>query len=52
MDMGTTLPNQDVAGLYVLTVSTFCAKTLRLGITSVLGGTYALFMSKKLHGKL
>lgn len=43
VDFGSALTNQDVAAGYCLTVSPFHAKTLRVGITSVLCGTYTFF---------
>ncbi len=52
MDMGSTLTNQNVAGQNCLTVSTLYAQSLGLGITAVLGRTYALFMSKELNAEL
>ena len=48
MDVSAALANQNVACRYNLTISTLNAKSLGLGITAVLGRTYALFMSEKL----
>ena len=44
MDVGAALTNQDVAGQNKLTVAALYAQTLGLGITAVLGRTYAFFM--------
>ena len=49
MNVCTSLTNDDVAGSYKLSVSSLNAKSLGLGITSVLSGTHTFFMSKKLH---
>ncbi len=43
MDMGAALTDQDVAGQNELTVAALDAEALGLGITTVLGRTYALF---------
>ena len=44
MDMGAALTDQDVAGQNELTVAALDAEALGLGITTVLGRTYAFFM--------
>ena len=49
MDVSAALANQDVAGQYMLTISTFDTQPLGLGITAVLSGTNTLFMCKELH---
>lgn len=41
MDVGAALTDQDVAGQNVLTVAALDAEALGLGITAVLGRTYA-----------
>ena len=46
MNLGTTLTIQDISCQYKLTVCTLRAKSLGLGITTVLGGTHSLFMGK------
>ena len=48
MDVSAALTNENVASRYNLTVCTLDAEALGLGITTVLGRTYALFMSEKL----
>ena len=48
MDVSAALANQNVACRYYLTISTLNAESLGFGVTTVLGGTYALFMSEKL----
>ena len=42
------LPVKNVAGLYELAVSLLGAKSLSVGITTVLGGSHSLFMGKEL----
>jgi hypothetical protein len=44
MDVGAALTDQDVAGQNKLTVAALDAEALGLGITTVLGRTYAFFM--------
>ena len=44
MDVGAALTDQDVAGQNELTVAALDAEALGLGITAVLGRTYAFFM--------
>jgi len=48
MNLGSALSYENVAGNNCLTVSSLNAKTLGLGITTVLSRTYALFMSEEL----
>jgi hypothetical protein len=48
MNMSAALTNKNVASRYNLTVCTLNTEALGLGITTVLGRTYALFMSEKL----
>ena len=48
MDAGAALSVKDVAGLDELAVSFLGAKSLGIGITSVLGGSHSLFMGKEL----
>ena len=43
MDVGAALTDQDVAGQNKLTVAALDAEALGLGITTVLGRTYAVF---------
>ena len=45
----SSLTDEDVTGGNKLAVAFFKTETLGLGITSVLGGTDALFMSEKLN---
>jgi hypothetical protein len=49
MDVSASLADDDVAGDYVLTVSSLNTKSLGLAVTTVLGRTYTFFMSKKLQ---
>jgi hypothetical protein len=49
MDVSASLTNNDVAGDYMLTVSSLNAKSLGLAVTTVLGRTYTFFMSKELQ---
>ena len=49
MDVSAALANQNVACENELTISTLGAKTLRLRVTTVLGGAAALLMSKELQ---
>lgn len=44
MDVGASLPNQNIAGQNKLTVGALDAQPLGLGVTAVLGGAAALFM--------
>jgi hypothetical protein len=44
MDMSAALTNQNITGQDELTIAALDAKTLRLGVTTVLGRTYAFFM--------
>ena len=48
MDAGPALSVKDVAGLNELAVGFLGAKSLGIGITSVLGGSHSLFMGKEL----
>jgi len=48
MNAGSALSVQDVAGLNELAVSFLGAKSLGIGITTVLGGSHSLFMGKEL----
>ena len=48
MDGGASLSHDDVAGGDIGSVSLLDAKSLRFGVTAVLGGADALLMSKKL----
>jgi hypothetical protein len=48
MDVGAALSVKDVAGLNELAVSFLSAKSLGIGITTVLGGSHSLFMGKEL----
>ena len=48
MDVRAALTDEDVAGHAVLAVCLLHTETLGLGVTSVFGGTNALFMGKKL----
>lgn len=48
MDVSSSLANENVSGEYKLAVSSLYAKTLGLGITTVLGRTDSLFMSEEL----
>ena len=48
MDLRAALTDKDVARRNGLTVRTLDAQALGLGITAVLGRTYALFMREKL----
>ena len=52
VDMGTSLANQDVASLNLLTVSALYAQTLRLRVTAVLSGAAALMVSEELNTNL
>jgi len=52
MDFGAALSDDDVAGGNELTVSSLNAKTLGLGITTVLGRTNALLVGEELQTKL
>ena len=57
MEVSAALANQNVACENELTISTLGAKTLRLRVTTVLGGAAALFVGEKLktdvqHGDL
>ena len=49
MEVSAALANQNVACENELTISTLGAKTLRLRVTTVLGGAAALLMSKELQ---
>jgi len=49
MDMGPSLTNDYVTGEASLTVCSFYSESLGFGISAVLGGTDAFFMSKKLY---
>ena len=49
MDVSASLTNDDVAGNNCLTISLLYAKTLGFAVTTVLGRTYALFVSEKLQ---
>ena len=46
MQMGSSLADQNVAGLCQLAVMQLCAKALRCGITAVLRAGNALLMSE------
>jgi hypothetical protein len=48
VDAGAALSVKDVAGLNELAVSFLSAKSLGIGITTVLGGSHSLFMGKEL----
>ena len=48
MNSGASLSDDDIAGDNGLTVGLLNAKSLGLGITTVLGRTYAFLMSKEL----
>ena len=48
VDAGAALSVKDVAGLDELAVSFLGAKSLGIGITTVLGGSHSLFMGKEL----
>ena len=48
MDSGAALSDNDIAGNDGLTVSLLYAKTLRLTVAAVLGGTDTFFMCEKL----
>ena len=48
MDLRAALTDKDVARRDGLAVRALNAKALCLGVTAVLGRTYALFMSEKL----
>ena len=48
MNSGASLSDDDIAGDNGLTVGLLNAKSLGLGITTVLGRTHALLMSKEL----
>ena len=48
MNSGSSLSDDDIAGDNGLTVGLLNAKSLGLGITTVLGRTHALLMSKEL----
>ena len=48
-DSGASLTNDDIAGLYDLTVSLLHTKALGLAVAAVLGGANALLMSKELQ---
>ena len=57
MEVSAALANQNVACENELTISTLGAKTLRLRVTTVLGGAAALLVGEKLktdvqHGDL
>lgn len=52
MDVRTALSDNDIAGGYALTVRFFHTEALCLAVTSVLGGTDALLMCKKLQAEL
>ena len=52
MDMGATLSDKNVAGNDTLAVGLLHTKTLGLAVTTVLGGTNALLMCKKLQTEL
>lgn len=46
VNVSAALSYENVARKYELSVRTLCAKSLGLGITSVLGRTHSLFMSE------
>ena len=48
MDRGSSLSYEDIAGKYCLTVSSLNTKSLGLTVTTVLGRTDTLLMSKEL----
>ena len=48
VDAGAALSVKDVAGLNKLAVSSLCAESLSVGITTVLGGSHSLFMGEEL----
>lgn len=49
MNVSASLADDDVAGDYMLTVSSLNAKSLGLAVTTVLSRTNTFFMSKKLQ---
>ena len=49
MNVGTALLNKDVTSQNVLTVSTLYAKSLGLGVTSVVGRALSFFMGEELN---
>ena len=52
MDVGSALTNENVASQNSLSIGTFYAQSIGLGITAVLGRTSAFFMCKKLNADL
>jgi hypothetical protein len=50
--MGSALSVKDIAGFHKLSVRSLGAKSLGLGITAVLCGTYTLLMSEELKIKV
>ena len=44
VDFCAALTNEDVAGKYILTVSSLYAEALGLAVAAVLGGTHTFFM--------